>query len=62
MIDLKGWDGMRRAYPFSIAVFVLAVCLVQIHAVETADCEGEDELDEAEDGMRDVPEGQFAAS
>jgi hypothetical protein len=36
--------------------------MVQVYAVETADCEGENELNEAVDRMRDVPEGHFAAS
>jgi hypothetical protein len=54
--------GERSAYPFSIAVFVLAIRFVEIYTVQTADCEGEDELYEAEDGMRDVAKGHFAAS
>ena len=41
---------------------MLAIRFVEIYAVQTADCEGQDELYEAEDGMRDVPKGHFAAS
>ena len=47
-ISILRWKGEGKAYPFSVAVLVLAVCFVQIDAVKTADCEGEDELDEAE--------------
>jgi len=35
--------------PFSIAIFVLSIRLVQIYAIQAADCEGEDELAEAVD-------------
>jgi len=35
--------------PFSIAVFVLAIRFMQIYTIETTDCEGENELYEAED-------------
>lgn len=40
---------------------MLPVRGVQIHAIETADCEREDELEEAEDGVGDVGEGHFEA-
>jgi len=56
-------EGRRegKTNPFPVAVFVLLVRFVQIHAVETADCEGHDYLHEAEDGVRDVGEGHFDA-
>jgi hypothetical protein len=40
---------------------VLFIRFVQIHAIETADREREDDLDDAEDGVRDVREGHFDA-
>jgi len=42
--DLRG----GRNYPFSVRVFPLLVGSGKIYAVETADCERENELDEAE--------------
>jgi len=47
--------------PFPVAVFIFSVCSVEVDAIETADCEGEDELEEAEDGVCDVGEGHFEA-
>ena len=44
-----GAKGKMEAYPFSIAVLVLAIRFVQIYTIEAADCEGENELYEAED-------------
>ena len=44
----------RQANPFPIAVFVLLVRGGEVHAVETAHRQREDELDEAEDGVCDV--------
>ena len=54
--------GRREAYPFSIAVFMFSIRFVQIHAIETADSESEDELYEAVDRMGDVPKGHFTTS
>ncbi len=51
----------RETNPFPVRVLVLLVCFVQIHAVETADGERHDDLDEAEDGMQDVGEGHLGA-
>lgn len=47
--------------PFPITVLVLLIRLMQIHAIETADSEREDDLYEAEDGVRDVGESHFGA-
>jgi hypothetical protein len=46
-----GERGERETNPFSIAVLVLLVRAIQIHAIESADGEREDDLDEAEDGV-----------
>jgi len=57
----RGGEKRGETNPFPVRVLVLLVCFVQIHAVETADGEGHDDLDEAEDGMQDVGEGHFDA-
>lgn len=46
-------EGAETAYnfgedPFAVYVAVHLVCLVKVHTVETTDCEGENELDEAQ--------------
>jgi hypothetical protein len=51
----------KGKYPFPIAVFMLLVRSMQIHAIKSADREREDELYEAEDGVRDVGDGHFEA-
>lgn len=56
-----GGEKRGETNPFPVRVLVLLVGFVQIHAVETADGEGHDDLDEAEDGMQDVGEGHFDA-
>jgi hypothetical protein len=40
---------------------MLLIRSMQINTIEAADRECEDELDEAEDGVRDVGEGHFEA-
>jgi len=47
--------------PFPITILMLLIRSVQIDAIEAADGEREHELDEAEDGVRDVGEGHFEA-
>jgi hypothetical protein len=47
--------------PFPIAVLVFLVRAIQIHAIQSADSEREDDLDESEDGVQDVGEGHFGA-
>jgi hypothetical protein len=63
--ERRGEGGLgekwRETNPFPVRVLVLLVGFVQIHAVETADGECHDYLDEAEDGMQDVGEGHFGA-
>ena len=54
-------EGGKR-YPFSVGILMLLVCVVQVYAVEAADGEREDELEEAEDGVGDVAHGHFAAA
>ena len=46
----RGWRK-GKTNPFPIAVFVLLVRGVQIYAVEPADGERHDDLDEPEDGV-----------
>jgi hypothetical protein len=57
----KGGEGRRGTNPFPITVLVLLIRFMQVHAIETADRESHDDLDEAEDGVRDVGEGHFGA-
>ena len=56
-----GGGGEGKTNPFPVAVFVLLVRFVEIHAVQTADCECHDYLHEAEDGVRNVGEGHLDA-
>jgi hypothetical protein len=51
----------EEAYPFSIAVCVHLVRFVEIHAIETADGEREDDLNRTEDRVGNVAHGHFAA-
>lgn len=48
MDEKRFGGGGGRNYPFSVRVFPLLVGSGKIYAVETADCERENELDEAE--------------
>jgi hypothetical protein len=56
-----GSKGGGETHPFPIAMPVLLVPFIQIYAVEAADSEGHDHLDEAEDGVCDVGHGHFGA-
>ena len=52
---------MRKTYPFPIAVLVLFIRLVEIDAIQSADCQRQDELNESEDRVRDVANAHFDA-
>lgn len=47
-------------YPFSIAMLPGLGCPIKLNAVEPADGDGQDELEEVEDGEEDVPLRQVA--
>lgn len=51
-----------RPNPFPIAVLVLLMRGMEIHPVQPADREREDDLDEAVRAVGDVPEGHLAAA
>lgn len=46
--------GGEETNPFPICVLVLLVRGAEINAVQSTDCEREDQLDEPEDAVRDV--------
>jgi hypothetical protein len=54
--------GLESAYPFSVAVFVLFVCLVYICAIESNDTKGENSLQESENCVGNVAHCHLAAS
>lgn len=61
LVGEGGEGGLGREYPFPIRVLVRLVRMVQVDAIQTADSEREDELEEAEDGVCDPGEGHFEA-
>ena len=46
--------AVEETYPFSVAVFVLLPCFVEVLCVEANDCEGEDHLQKAKNEVDDV--------
>jgi hypothetical protein len=62
----KPEEGRRRrggrTYPFPFTVLMLLMCSAQICAIEPDNRDCEDYLYDAEDGVRDVGEGHFAAT
>ncbi len=63
LVRLMVVEGRRgRTYPFPVAVFAFSICFVQVDAIEATDCEREDELDKAEDGMGDISHSHLAAA
>lgn len=48
------WCARRHAYPFTILVFVLGVCAVEVDSVEGAHRDGEGKLEDVEDGEGEI--------
>ncbi len=59
---MTGERRRGRTYPFPIAIFAFSICFVQVDAIETTDCEREDELEKAENGMGDISHGDLTAA
>jgi hypothetical protein len=53
-----GEGGKRRTYPFPIRVFMFAICFMQVNAIKPDNRERENDLNDAENGVRDVRGGE----